>query len=238
MRIAAGLPVDDLNPMTLPGLGRLTKTDRHILLLTDSPMRATGSSVWHGGSAQVQGWLNLKVSGHDDINESPAETLQQYARHLNIEAPLTGMMTAASMNSLRVELRGNEQIKLACIVTAGIENARRAGDPCDVEQTMPDFGTINIALIGNQPLTPAAGIEALMLATEAKTAACYDLAITSPVSGKTATGTGTDSICILHPDGDDLIPYCGKHTQLGEWIGAATYAAVFSSLHACVSLRQ
>jgi len=176
--------------IALNGLGTLYKTSQHILLLSDTPMQATSTSVWNGGTAMVNGWLNLKVDGHCDISASPAHTLHHYAAGLGIDSPLAGMMTAASMNSLRYSLTGDDATVLACIVTAGIENARRAGDTAD-EQPQP--GTINIALVCNRHFSPAAAIEALLIATEAKTAACYDLGIRSPVSQQIATGTGTDS---------------------------------------------
>ena len=181
----------------------------------------------------MQGWLNLKVDGHGDFTESPAHTLQNYAGSLGIDAPLAGMMTAASMNSLRYSSQDNGATQLACIVTAGIQNARRAGDTAD-EQPRP--GTINIALVCNRHFSPAAALEALLIATEAKTAACYDLGITSPVSQRIATGTGTDSICLLSawvPD-QNSVEFCGKHTLIGEWIGAAAYDAISQSLRACV----
>lgn len=223
-----------IHALELNGLGRLFHSPQHVIFLSDSTLHSTGSCVWNGGIAQVNGWLNLKVSGTTHIADSPASTLQHYARAQGITQPLAGMMTAASMDSLRVTECGDG--RLACLVTAGIQNARRAGDAADEQ---PVAGTINIALVCNQVFTPAAAIEALLVATEAKTAACHDLAVVSPVSGKLATGTGTDSICLLSAmEGDSAVEYCGKHTQLGEWIGGATYDAVFDSVRTCLSLLR
>lgn len=224
-----------------PALGTLTVTPHHSLFRANTVMQATGSCVWSGGSAVVHGWLNQKVAktAHAEL-EAPVQSLERYARELGIETPLAGMMTAASMKSLRFQLIEDEEMTLACIVTAGIENARRSGDPCDGDfshRQLTKMGTINIALITNAAFTPAARIEALMVATEAKTAACYDLRIKSPVSGAPATGTGTDSICLLSRKSElNALEYCGKHTQMGEWIGCATYAAVRESVAACLDL--
>lgn len=225
-----------INIRELNGLGRLFHSPEHVIFLSESTLHSTGSCVWNGGMAPVNGWLNLKVSGATHITDSPASTLQHYARAQGITQPLAGMMTAASMDSLRVTERSDGDCRLACLVTAGIQNARRAGDPADEQ---PAAGTINIALACNQRFTPAAAIEALLVATEAKTAACHDLAVVSPVSGKMATGTGTDSICLLSAvEGDAAVDYCGKHTRLGEWIGGATYDAVFDSVRACLNLLR
>lgn len=220
--------------ISLAGLGTLHKTAQHCVFLADHPLQATGSCIWNGGSATVQGWLNMKVSGDTAVTEAPAITLERYARALDIAMPLAGVMTAASMNSLRHAVTGDDITRLACFVTAGIRNARRAGDPAD-EQLQP--GTINIALVCNQTLTPAAAIEALLIATEAKTAACYDLNIKSPISNLMATGTGTDSICLLSAleSGEQApVEYCGKHTRFGEWIGRASYDAVHRAVMACL----
>lgn len=224
-----------------PALGTLTVTPHHCLFRANAFMQATGSCVWNGGSAVVHGWLNQKVAktAHAEL-EAPELSLQRYARELGVDKPLAGMMTAASMKSLRFQVIQNEQMTLACIVTAGIENARRSGDPCDGDfshRQLTQTGTINVALISNAAFTPAACIEALMVATEAKTAACYDLRVKSPVSGAPATGTGTDSICLLSGNSEtDALEYCGKHTRMGEWIGRATYAAVRESVAACLDL--
>ncbi len=220
--------------IVLPDIGQLYKTAGHILFLADSPLQATGSCIWNGGAATVHGWLNLKVSGDTSVTEAPAVTLQHYARTLGIDTPLAGVMTAASMNSLRHAVQGDDAVTLACFVTAGMRNARRAGDAAD-EHLQP--GTINIALVCNRHFTPAAAIEALLIATEAKTAACYDLNVVSPVSGQMATGTGTDSICLLSalkPGDHASVEYCGKHTRVGEWIGVAAYQATQAAISACL----
>lgn len=222
----------------LGALGHLYQTPRHIVFRSHTAMQSTGSCVWNGGTTTVHGWLNLKVSGASGHFESPALTLKNYAHALDIQQPLAGMMTAASMNSLRYSLLQNHGIQVACIVTAGIENARRCGDPAD-ENIQP--GTINLALLCNRSFTPAACIEALMLMTEAKTAACYDLNILSPISQQMATGTGTDSLCLLSAlpcQNTAPIEYCGKHTFIGEWIGKVCQEALQASLSACVSLQR
>lgn len=228
-------------PLVWPALGILSVTPHHSLFRANAVMQATGSCVWNGGSAMVHGWLNQKVAktAHAKL-EVPELSLQRYAQELGIEAPLAGMMTAASMKSLRFQLIQDQEMTLACVVTAGIENARRSGDPCDGDfshRKLTQTGTINIVLVSNTAFAPAARIEALMVATEAKTAACYDLRMKSPVSGAPATGTGTDSICLLSgvPE-QDALEYCGKHTRMGEWIGRATYAAVRESVTACLDL--
>jgi adenosylcobinamide amidohydrolase len=44
--------------------------------------------------------------------------------------------------------------------------------------------------------------------------------------GLAITGTGTDCIAIAAPFGEDPLPYAGKHTAIGEAIGACVHRAV------------
>jgi adenosylcobinamide amidohydrolase len=69
-------------------------------------------------------------------------------------------------------------------------------------------------------------LEALAVATEAKTAAMLESAVASSRSGQPATGTGTDCIVIASPKGHPCAPYAGKHTDVGSAIGGAVLDAV------------
>lgn len=110
------------------------------------------------------------------------------------------------------------------IITIGLSNAERIGRREDYtgRDWGKDWGTINIALRLDQPLSDIGLLEALSLATEARTAAVIDLG--HRLDTGIATGTGTDCIAIAAPPGDT--PYAGKHTALGEAIGKAVYTAV------------
>lgn len=110
------------------------------------------------------------------------------------------------------------------IITIGLSNAERIGRREDYtgRDWGKDWGTINIALRLDQPLSDIGLLEALSLATEARTAAVIDLG--HRLDTGIATGTGTDCIAIAAPPGDT--PYAGKHTALGEAIGKAVYTTV------------
>ena len=118
-----------MNPVSLPGLGQLQQTPQHILFLADTPKQATGTSLWNGGRALVNGWLNLKVGNETELTTPPSTVLQHYSHGLGLPVSLAGMMTAASMNSLRYQVVQEGGTHLLVAITAGIRNARRAGDP-------------------------------------------------------------------------------------------------------------
>ncbi len=137
------------------------------------------------------------------------------------------MMTAASMNTFEIKKEFIDRTEILILVTAGLSNARRVGDKADYNN---DAGTINIIMYTSAILTEAAMIEAVMIITEAKTAAIEELKIISPISGKLATGTGTDSVAVISGYGPEKYEFCGKHVLLGEIIGKNVLDAVKRSI--------
>ena len=110
-------------------------------------------------------------------------------------------------------------ISAHCVATVGLSNAERVGHR--IERSAQDWGTINIAVRLNSPLSQAGLIEALSIATQARTAAIMEIRL--PLSSGIATGTGTDCIAVAALPGPQN--YAGLHTELGEAIGAAVYRA-------------
>ncbi|QCO57643.1 adenosylcobinamide amidohydrolase (plasmid) [Pseudorhodobacter turbinis] len=106
-----------------------------------------------------------------------------------------------------------------CVATVGLSNAERVGQR--IPRAAGKWGTINIALRLDCGLAQSALIEALSIATQARTAAIIDADIPLP-TGR-ATGTGTDCIAVAAPPGPTL--YAGLHTDIGEALGAAVYRA-------------
>ena len=105
------------------------------------------------------------------------------------------------------------------VVTVGLSNAERVGHRVAHKSTQ--WGTINIAVRLNCGLTRSGLIEALSIATQARTAAVMDVDLRLP-TGR-ATGTGTDCIAVAARPGPAL--YAGLHTDIGEALGAAVYQA-------------
>lgn len=114
-----------------------------------------------------------------------------------------------------------EGVTAQCVVTLGLSNAEAVGARLPYHPA--EYGTINLLLATDAALTEAAQLEAVTIATQARTAALMDLNLTLPTG--LATGTGTDCIALACPPGD--LRYAGLHTAVGEAIGAATRQAVF-----------
>jgi adenosylcobinamide amidohydrolase len=134
------------------------------------------------------------------------------------------LMTGAEVARAGYALAARDGVCAGAWCTAGFSNALRAGDRATVLST--HAGTINLIVVVNRPLTRAAMVEAVHIATEARGLAVLETGIKSVRSGAPATGTGTDCIAIATPmraaaRSVRAERYCGKHTLLGELIGRA-----------------
>lgn len=215
----------------------IENTGNHVVVHLSHNRPVLSSAPYHGGLVNADRLLIQKVTenfkGTKGPFEPPMVTLKKYCRQQGWPGMTVGMMTSAKMSSFRHVHRQSQGVVVAAVVTAGVSNARRAGDPADyrqfeTEQTLS--GTINSIILTNATLTPAAHVEAVMVATEAKTAILQELDIISPVSAKSATGTGTDAIAVVNGLDSPKITFCGKHTLFGEMLALVTMEALFASL--------
>lgn len=222
-------------------------TEQHLYLSFSKPHQILSSAVLNGGLQRACGVLNLKVPKQLSEFEPAEQTLSRYGADLGCEGMgcegvdcgcegadlnkkgvLVGMMTAASMASYRLACRKEQGVEIFVLATAGLSNARRAGDLAEYRRMISEpeeAGTINLLMATNACLTQAAMVESLMMVTEAKAAVLQDAGIISPVSGLIATGTGTDSVAVINGFGPE-VRYCGKHVLFGELLAQAVIEAV------------
>lgn len=213
------------------GLGQLQIDSHWVSLLFDGPRPCLSSAVVRGGAVHTRRWINLRVSGDqgDSLhcpNATVAALCQQ--QQWQDDPPPVAMMTAASMDSLRVRFAEVCGETLAVLATTGLANARRAGDPAEYRQLdapCPELGTINIAVVTSATLSTAVMAECFITATEAKAAALQTRGVVSPVSGDLATGTGTDALAVIGGDGKQA-DYAGKHTVFGEVLARLVIEAI------------
>jgi len=135
------------------------------------------------------------------------------------------LFTGADMDNLSIQKKQHRDMTVYALVTAGVRsNAQRMAE--DVGGWY-EPGTINMILLSNMKLTPRAMNRAIVTATEAKTAALWDMDVRSAYTplANPATGTGTDNIIVVEGDGI-RIDNAGGHTKMGELIAKAVYAGV------------
>ena len=136
-----------------------------------------------------------------------------------------GLLTARDVRSFDTAEAGDADLHACCVATVGLANALAAGDPPG--RSTP--GTINLCVQVSTPLTEEALLEALALAAEARTAAMLEARLPSPLSGRPASGTGTDCIVVaapVAPASAARLAYAGKHTRVGSLLGATVRDAV------------
>ena len=216
---------------------RIKHTCQHVHIALSPSRRVLSSAPYNGGWVDAGHLLILNVRDNYRGDKGPFEplsrTFENYCLQRKWPGVTVGMMTSAKMTSFRKEQRSVQGVEITVLVTAGISNARRAGDPAECrsfEAVDMNPGTINIIVLTTARLSPAAMVEAVMVVTEAKTAALQDLGVLSPVTGKVATGTGTDAMAVVSGNISPEIKFCGKHTLFGELLASATIDAVYSSL--------
>jgi adenosylcobinamide amidohydrolase len=219
-----------------PNIG-LEHSQDHVRITFNTPCPVLSSAVLNGGWTTADAVLNLKVPKHPENPHGalapPEETLARYCDQNGWKGVTVGMMTAASMNSLRLARERFGRIEITALVTSGLSNPMRAGDPAHpriVDDTAFKPGTINTVIATSSPMTAAAMVEAVMIAAEAKAAALQASGVRSRVSQAIATGTGTDAIALACGAGSPRIRYCGKHTLFGEVLARLVIQATVTSI--------
>ena len=129
-------------------------------------------------------------------------------------------LTSCDIAQFTVAMAQADGITARAVATVGLSNAESVGTR--LPPAAHGWGTINIAVEIGTGLSEAARIEALSIATQARTAAI--LAAGIPLTTGPATGTGTDCIAIAAPAGTTR--YAGLHTGAGEAVGRAVWDAV------------
>ena len=215
---------------------KLDVNDEYFHVHFYQPVRILSSAILNGGFQVANHFFNAKVeanlNGERTDFEKPDASLNMIANRNNWEGTSVGMMTAAYMKTFRKHRLESQGIWIEAMVTAGVSNARRAGDTADYQymnEECKKTGTINILVITNANLTDAAMVESVMMVAEAKAVCMQNLQVKSQVSNLTATGTGTDSTAIASGFGPE-ISYCGKHVLFGELLAKVVIDAVSESL--------
>lgn len=211
--------------VTLPERTRVLSTNEGFVEADVVVNHAAHPTVWVKAFEELgQG----DTSGGDlylaEVEARLASTLEVADGHLVM------LGTAADMDNLATVTERFDPFQVTAIVTAGARsNAHRAGT--DVGNHIESAGTVNVILMVNARLTDGAQTNAVVIATEAKTAAFQDLDVPSTYTPSVqATGTGTDTVVVVPRTHGPLVTYAGAHAKVGELIAKATHRAVMEAL--------
>jgi alpha-ribazole phosphatase CobZ len=179
----------------------LEKTQNYIAVHGD--FTVLSSAVYNGGFVRARTILNLTVS--NGFTGNPFERFESFFTENGFKGEETvGMMTAVEMEHARIIERDD----VTAIITAGI------GKPLSESSS-----TVNIILLINKNLSRSAMANVIIVATEAKAAAFFDLDVRYP-NGALATGDATDAVvvaCYGHEQENEEL-FAGKATELGKTI--------------------
>jgi len=183
-----------------------------ILLLPNGDFRTLSSGFTNGGFMDSpQAVVNITGMGgslEGDCMRKGLETYDEvnlaYARKLGLDPDRTVFQgTAANMdNAVIVNGMTGGGIKVSAAITAGIRhNGGRSGDPACFDESCAvygeDSGTIIILLSIDAHLSDPAMVEAMLIATEAKSCVIQELQAKSLYSNGIATGSGTDQVTVI-----------------------------------------
>jgi adenosylcobinamide hydrolase len=226
-----------VGPVTVPGV--VVKTEfvngMPVAVISFSrKMEALCSTVLNGGMVITDTAVIIQVPPNYDCKD-PKVDIARVMNHLSLPDDSIVFMTAAEVDHVMIRVDHAYNGEEACaIVTAGLSNQVIAGDELqDWErrhalsqkrrEALMKVGTINTIVILPKPLTDAAKVNAVIAATEAKTAALNDL-------GYKETGTTSDSVAIICPTMGERVPYAGTGFGLGICLAQAVRSAVRKSL--------
>ncbi|HUV80676.1 MAG TPA: adenosylcobinamide amidohydrolase, partial [Candidatus Bathyarchaeia archaeon] len=177
----------------------IEKTQEYIAVHGD--FNVLSSAVYNGGFVKAKTILNVTVS--NDFNENAIALFDSFAKEEGL-GELVGLMTAVKMENARIV----EKEDVTAIITAGIE-----------KPPTHSSSTVNIILLISKNLSPSAMANVIIVATEAKTAAFFDLDVRYQ-NGELFTGDATDSVvvaCYGH-ENENEVPFAGRATELGRTI--------------------
>lgn len=217
----SGLAVPDTTwPMKAPEIICIAKT---LAVRFAAEQAVLSWSLTRPGFVRADTIAWLEVSEADlPIGVDPAALLRERLTTAGY-GDAVQMMTSRDVIKHHQAVRQSGEATGFCLATVGLANAGRVG--ADTPHS-GQAGTINLVAHIDQPLDEAGLIEALSIATEARTAAVIDLGWTR--DGLVVTGTGTDCIAVACPVADQRETYAGLHTDAGRAIGGAVYDAVLA----------
>lgn len=177
-----------------------------------APM-AAASTASAGGGVGDRAWVINAQVAHDYARHDQEQHAAELAAGVGLDGPGVTMLTAATVRKVRQHDDGG----VSAAATVGLTHPTWAAAPDDPEP--PLVGTINIVAVLPVRLTPAALLNALCTATEAKTQALLE-------AGVPGTGTPSDAVTVLVPRHGLAEPFCGPRSVWGARLARAVHGAV------------
>jgi adenosylcobinamide amidohydrolase len=217
-------------------IGKLILKDNVLAVLFDTEVNTVSSAIYNGGFKKTRAILNVQAPqelSDRKLHDNPQKFITESAKALELTDNFVGMITAAAVDKFALASKTDGELSVTVTATAvdpegtTCSHAESAGETINVEE-MP--GTINIMVIIDGNPTESCMVSSVLTATEAKTAALWELDIRSRYSGNIATGTITDAIIVAKTSRGKPIVYGGPASKLGQLVGYCTRKAVKAAI--------
>jgi adenosylcobinamide amidohydrolase len=179
----------------------------------DPPALVISSAPVGGGIGSCNWVVNAQVPPEYERTDLE-DHVAAIARSLGCHGPGVGLLTAAPVERFTTRRDGDVDAH----ATVGLRHPTWAAD-AEGAATGQRVGTINVLVGVPARLTPAALVNAVITATEAKSQALVE-------RGVPATGTASDAICVACPWTGAAEPFAGPRAPVGARIARAVHAAV------------
>ncbi len=209
-------PVD----LTIPGIA-VTVDAAAVQVTSRTPLTVLSSAVVGGGLCRGRHILNVHVADDYDGTD-PGADLRAFAALRGVGESFVGLMTATLTQYARVATQARDGLTVAAIVSVGLANPECAGI---TPPMLARAGTINTIVLIDAALTPAAMVNAVITATEAKTMTLAHWDVRAP-DDEPASGTTTDSVVIACTERGEMLQYAGPATPVGWLLSRAVRAAM------------
>lgn len=177
-----------------------------------APMLAISSAPL-GGGIGVRHWVVNATVPMSYRRDDPDAHLAELAAREGLDGPGIGLLTGVDVAEVVYAADGG----VRAWATVGLGDPIWAAAP--PAAASPGPGTVNIVVRVPARLSPAALVNAVATATEAKAQALWEL-------GLPATGTSTDAVSILCPADGPEAAYGGPRSEWGAPLARAVHAAV------------
>ena len=202
-------------------------------IVSESPLHVLSSSVIGGDMRETHHIMSARVPDDPDQREfalkRPRAFLRERAQALGNQEPVVGLITMLDHDRLQVATHAEGEIKVTALATVGLNHASAPGRHNVVYTGEAQPGTINLVVLADARLAPAAEVRAATLATEAKTLALFEAGIKT-ADGSIATGTSMDTIIVASTGRVPFFRYSGTSTLLGDLIGRAVHDVVAAGI--------
>lgn len=230
--------MDDLTKQIelLGNCGKLILKDNVLAILSDIDLSTVSSAIYNGGFKKAKAILNVQTTedfSDKQLHADPQKFILESAKKVGLQEGFVGMITAAAVDKFAFASKNDGELFVSAVATAvdpkgeTCSHAETAGEPIDVEEIT---GTINIMILIDGNPTESCLVSTVITATEAKSAAMWELGIRSRYSGDLATGTITDAIIVAKTGRGAPIIYGGPASKLGQLVGYCTRKAVKETL--------